>query len=206
MRAILPTILDTRYESIWAWERRRAKTVAKRVVKIPDITVWTVMIPLVFLLNILKYKRTSETFVLNILFTKRLALEAALDMAKKGQSRQDAIERIVDKTGDILASDKKGVYSDNIRRRQMEEINLLIDHYLKLLEAEGRTYESLVKNTYPTKNDYEAFLRQLTSAEKAVNKAAIQTVGKTETASVIISEMEEATESARAAEAEKIFS
>ena len=88
----------------------------------------------------------------------------------------------------------------------MNEINLLIDHYLKLLDAEGRSYESLVKNTYQAKEDYEAFLRELTLAEKAVNRAAIRTVGQSETATELVSEMEEATERARSDEAEKIFS
>jgi len=87
----------------------------------------------------------------------------------------------------------------------MNEINLLLDHYLKLLEAEGNSYESVVKNAYQTRDNYEAFLRELTLTEKAVNRAAIQTVGKTETASELISGMEKATEGIRTKEAEKIF-
>lgn len=206
MRGILPTFADTKYNIIRSEERRLAKAVAKKIVKIPEITVWAFMIPFIFVFSFLKYKRTSETFALNFLFTKRLALDAALDIIKKGLQRQDVVVRINDKTRDILASDTQGVYSENIRMKQMNEINLLLDHYLKLFEAEGKNYKSLVKNAYQTQDNYGTFLQQLTAAEKAVNRAALQTVGKSETAHEIISEMENATERIRTEEAKIIFS
>lgn len=206
MRGILPTFADTKYNIIRSEERRLAKAVAKKIVKIPEITVWAFMIPFIFVFSFLKYKRTSETFALNFLFTKRLALDAALDIIKEGLQRQDVIVRINDKTRDILASDTQGVYSEKIRMKQMNEINLLLDHYLKLLEAEGKNYKSLLKNAYQTQDNYRTFLQQLTAAEKAVNQAALQTVGKSETAHEIISEMENATESIRTEEAKIIFS
>ena len=206
MRGILPTFVDTKYSIIHSRERRLAKAVARSIVKMPEITIWAFMIPFIFFFIFLRYKRASETFVLNFLFTKKLALDAALDIIKKGQSRQDVLARIEDRTSDILAADKGGVYSEKIRRQQMNEINLLLDHYLKLLEAEGNSYESLIKNAYQTQDNYEAFLRELTLAEKAVNRVAIQTVGRTEDATELVSGMEKAAERIRTQQAEKIFS
>jgi len=206
MKRILPTVIDTKHDIILSQERRLAKAVARRVVKTPDVTVWAFMIPLIFIFNFLRYWRAREAFVLNFLFTKKLALDAALDIVKKGQSRQEVLAQIDDKTGDILTSDTKGIYSDKIRSKQMNEINLLLDHYLKLLEAEGKSYESLVKDAYQAQDNYAAFLHELTLAEKQVNRTALQTVGTTEEASELISGMERATERIRAEEAEKIFS
>jgi len=206
MRGILPTFVDTKYSIIHSRERRLAKAVARSIVKMPEITIWAFMIPFIFFFIFIRYKRASETFVLNFLFTKKLALDAALDIIKKGQSRQDVLARIEDRTSDILAADKGGVYSEKIRRQQMNEINLLLDHYLKLFEAEGNSYESLIKNAYQTQDNYEAFLRELTLAEKAVNRVAIQTVGRTEDATELVSEMEKAAERIRTQQAEKIFS
>jgi len=206
MRRIMPTYVDTKYDIIRSQEPRLAKAVARRVVKMPDVSVWAFIMPFVFIFIFVRYKRANETFVLNFLFTKKLALDAARDIVKEGQSRQDVLAGIDDKTRDILASDRGGIYSEKIRRQQMNEINLLLDHYLKLLDAQGNNYQSLVKNTYQTRDNYEAFLRELTLAEKAVNRAAIQTVGKTEGASELVSGMEEATEIVRTEEAEKIFS
>jgi len=205
MRGILPTFVDTKHKIIHSQERRLAKAVARSIVKMPDITIWAFMIPFIFIFNFLRYKRVSETFVLNFLFTKKLALDAALDIMKNDQSRQDVLARIEDRTSDILAADRGGVYSDKIRRQQMNEINLLLDHYLKLLDAQGNNYQSLVKDAYQTQDNYTAFLRELTLAEKAVNRVAIQTVGRTEAASELVSGMEKAAEGIRIEEAEKIF-
>lgn len=205
MRGILPTFLDTKYNIIHSQERRLAKAVARSIVKMPEITIWAFMIPFIFFFIFLRYKRASETFVLNFLFTKKLALDAALDIMKNDQSRQDVLARIEDRTSDILAADRGGVYSDKIRRQQMNEINLLLDHYLKLLDAQGNNYQSLVKDAYQTQDNYTAFLRELTLAEKAVNRVAIQTVGRGEAASELVLGMERAAEGIRAEQAEKIF-
>jgi len=205
MRRILPTFLDTKYNIIHSQERRLAKAIARSVVKMPDITVWAFMIPFIFVFIFLRYKRASETFVLNFLFTKKLALDAALEIMKNDQSRQDVLARIEEKTSNILAADKQGVYSDRIRRQQMNEINLLLDHYLKLLDAQGNNYQSLVKDAYQTQDNYTAFLRELTLAEKAVNRVAIQTVGRGEAASELVLGMERAAEGIRTEQAEKIF-
>ncbi|MFC1940551.1 NF038143 family protein [Chloroflexota bacterium] len=206
MRGILPTVLDTKYDSILAWEKRLAKAVAARVVKIPQLTVWAFMIPFIFILNFFRYKRGSATFSLNFLFTKKLALEGALDIAKKGEQQQDVIMRIEEKTASILAPDTRGVYSSGIRQKQMSEIKLLLEHYLKLLEAEGKTFESMVRNAYKNAEQYKAFLRELARAEKAVNQEALQAVGKDKAARKMVSEMEKTANSIRASEAENIFS
>lgn len=204
MGKILPTVLDTKYENILSQERSLAKAVAKAVIGPNPVGAWDIVIPLVFLYNFLRFKRAREIFTLNFLFTKKLALEAAFDMIKKGESREEAIIRIKDKTSNILASDKEGIYSSKIRQKQMKEIDLLIDHYCKLLRAEDRDYASMVRSTYQTRKHYTNFLGQLIRAEKEVNRAARQAVGTT-AAPAIISRMEEAVDRIRASEVEKIF-
>lgn len=204
MRRILPTVLDTKYESILSRERSLAKAVTSAVIELQPLTVWDITIPLIFLHNFLRFRRTREIFTLNFLFTKKLALEAAVDMIKKGQGKEEAMAQIRDKTRDILASDKKGVYSQKIRQKQMKETDLLIAHYRKLLEAEGKDYGSMMKNAYKSWEKYAAFLGQLKGAEEEVNRAAQQTV-RTATASDLVSRMEIATERIRRAQAEKIF-
>jgi hypothetical protein len=204
MGKLLPTVLDTKYENILSRERSLAKTVANVVIGQNQVAVWDVLIPIVFLFNFLRFKRAREVFALNFLFTKKLALQAAFDMTKKGQSKEEALTQVKSKTSHILASDKQGVYSIKIRQKQMREIELLLDHYHRLLTAEGKDYESMVKNTYRIREDYVTFLKQLELAEKEVNRAATQTLG-TSSAPDIVSKMEEATDRRRTAEAERIF-
>jgi hypothetical protein len=204
MRKILPTILDTKHENILSHERSLAKAVASAVIESRPPTVWEITIPILFILNLFKFKRSREIFALNFLFTKKLALEAAYYTIKDGQSKEEAMVRIKEKTKEILASDNKEIYSQKIRQKQLKEMGLLIDHYRKLLDAEGKDYASMVKSSYHTHENYNAFIARLKQAEKEVNLAAQQTV-KVATASDFVSKMEKATERIRAARAEKIF-
>ena len=204
MRKLLPTILDTRYENILTQENTVAKAVARRVIGQNPVTVWDVLIPIVFVFNVLKFKRAREIFTLNFLFTKKLALQGAFDMIKTGQNREDALSQIRDRTSQILASDKKGIYSIKIRQKQMREMELLLDHYFRILNAEGKDYVSMVKHAYGTRQNFAAFVKELEGIEKEVNRAAGQTV-KTASAPDIILKMEESTARLRAAEAENIF-
>jgi plasmid maintenance system killer protein len=204
MGKLLPTILDTKYENIISKERSLAKTVANAVIGQNQVAVWDVLIPIVFLFNFLRFKRAREIFALNFMFTKKLALQGALDMIRRGQSKEDALAQIKKKTSDILASDKEGVYSIKIRQKQMKEIELLVEHYHKLLNAEGKDYATMVKNTYKDREDYAAFIAQLEQVEEEVIRAATQTV-KTSSASGIVSKIEETTDRVRAAEIERIF-
>jgi predicted RNase H-like HicB family nuclease len=142
---------------------------------------------------------------LNFLFTKKLALEAAFTMVDKGKSREEAREQIKEKTGNILAGDKAGLYSNKIRQKQLREMDLLIEHYCRLLNAEGKDYPSLVKNAYPSREEYVAFLEELEQAEREVYQAAHQTV-KSSSSREIASKMEEATARVRRAELDRLFS
>jgi len=204
MGKLLPTVLDTKYENILAKERSLAKTVANAVIGQNPVAVWDVLIPIVFLFNFLKFKRARETFALNFMFTKKLALEAAFSMIKKDLNKEEAMTQIKDKTSHLLASDQKGIYSVKIRQKQMREVELLVDHYHRLLNAEGKAYPSMVKHGYGSRKDYAAFLKQLEQAEKEVNRAATQTL-RTSSAAEIVSKMEEAADRVRSAEVERIF-
>jgi len=204
MGKLLPTILDTKYENILAQENTVAKSVARSVIGESSVTVWDVLIPIIFVFNVLKFKRAREIFALNFLFTKKLALQGAFDMIKTGQSREDSLAQIRNRTSEILASDKKAIYSIKIRQKQMREVELLLDHYTRLLNSEGKDYSSMIRNAYLTRKGYVAFAKQLEGIEKEVNRAAGQTV-KTASAPDIILKMEEATARLRAAEAETIF-
>lgn len=200
----MPTVLDTKYKSILTGEQSLARAVAISVVKTKPLTVWEVTIPIIFILTYMRRKSSREIFTENFLFTKKLALKAALEMIKKGQPREEVMPRIEEKTSSLLTSVKDGIYSEEIRQMQLKEIGLLIDHYCKLLKAEGKDRVSLVINAYKSQKDYSIFLGQLKEAEKQVTHAARQTLG-VQTDPEIVFRMEEATDRARTAEAEKIF-
>lgn len=83
-------------------------------------------------------------------------------------------------------------------------MELLIDHYRKLLEADGNDYPSMLKSAYSTYENHAAFLNRLKRVENEVNRAAQQSVREI-TATDFVSKMEKATERVRMARARRIF-
>jgi hypothetical protein len=144
----LPIALATKYEMILSRERSWAQAITAKVMRPKPLTVWDVMIPIIFIMNYMDSKKRRELFAENLMFTKKLALEAARDLLGKGQSREQVSAMIEQKTSSVLASENTGIYSEEIRQSQIKEIDVLIDHYLKLLNAEGKDYSSLVINAY----------------------------------------------------------
>ena len=200
----LSVSLKQKYDLILARERALANSVARSVVAPRPFGVWDFMIPVIFILNFMKSKQIRELFIQNYIFTKQLALQAAFDIVKKELSREEVLARIGSKTDEILASEAREIYSNEIRREQLKEIELLIDHYRKLLESDGDDYTSFVAGGYQNGHSYSIFLEQLMAAEKKVSAAAQQTLGnKADTAA--LSRIEAATARLRMAEVEKIF-
>ena len=196
--------LGKKCKRIFSKEQSLARTVAHTVIKSRPISVWEFMIPLLLIFSFAKSKETREIFTQNFLFTKRLALKAARDIIEKGEQKKEALSRIEEETKGLLTSIKEGVYSEEVRLKQMAEITLLVDHYCLLIDAEGNDYASWVINAYQRPENYLAFLEKLKRAEKEVYGAAMQTVG-TQTSAEMVAKMEKSTENVRMAAVEKIF-
>ena len=196
--------LRKKYREIFSRERSLAQTVSHVMIKARSISVWEFLIPILLIFNFAKSKEIKEIFIQNFLFTKELALKGAQDMKNEGVSRQETLSRIEQKTQKLLESIKENIYSEEVRKKQMEEINLLLDHYSRLFEAEGKDYKAWLTHAYENLESYMAFLDSLKSAEKEVYLAAMKTVGSQRNTEMVV-KMEGTTERVRVAAAEKIF-
>jgi len=197
-------VLEAKYRAILAQERSWAVSVARIVIKPRPISVWEVMIPVLLVFSYAKTKSEKEVIIQNLLFTKELALKAALDIAKNGRNREEVMSPIEDKTSSLVHTVKDGIYSEEIRQKQLKEINLLIDHYCRLLRAEGENYASLVINAYQAPEPFTNFLAQLKGLEKEVNLAAMRTL-RSRADPELVARMEETTDRVRMVAAQKIF-
>lgn len=205
LRNILPRILDTKCNNIRQAEKSLAEAVAFEVLGGYQAGVWDFIMPPLLVVNLLRHKRKREAFILNFLFTKKIALETARDMVERNVSRDAAMQMAEEATGKVLASDTKGVYADKVRQRQLREIELLAGHYYKLIITEGKTYEEMVEEAYSERREYLDFVRRLNQAEKEVNHAALATVGRNEASLNFINKMEKAVEKIRQTDADKYF-
>ena len=199
-----PKAVDTKYKIILEHERSMAQAIAGSLIQSKPISVWEIMIPVIFILNFAKLKQSREVFIQNHLFTKNKALKAAFDMFKKGLNRQEVMDSIESQTKKTLSSVPDSIYSDEIRREQITEIELLVDHYSKLFEAFGEDYATLVIGAYQTRENYAAFFEQLKAAENDVMTAARRTLGD-QADGQAAGRLAEITDQVRVAGVDKIF-
>jgi hypothetical protein len=68
------------------------------------------------------------------------------------------------------------LYTDKIRRKQLLEIEFLMNHYLDLFNTDGSSYQAVIKAKYPSRGRYQEFLNRLQKTEEEVIQAAIGTV------------------------------
>jgi hypothetical protein len=196
--------LKKKYDIILSHETAIARSVALATLKPKPFSVWEVLIPIIFIFGYMKSKETREVFAQNVLFTKKMALQAAFDMSKKGRTRETEMERVRSKTSDMIASIPGGIYSDEIRKEQLKEIDLLVDHYCLLLNSTGDDYNSLVFNAYQTPEGLANFYEQLQKAEEGVGRAARNTLGDSADTPTL-ERMNTALRSSRIKQTEKIF-
>ncbi len=200
----MPADLKKKFDIILSREQALAKSVALTALTPKPLSVWEVLIPILFILHYMKSKQDRDIFSQNLLFTKKLALEAAFAMLKNGQSKEAAVAGVDSKTKGLVSSVPDGLYSEEIRSEQMKEIDYLIDHYCKLLEADGDDYGALIVNAYHRHDNYLAYLQGLKTAEDRVTRAARQTLGS-RTDTQTLSRIKAATHKARTTQAERIF-
>lgn len=196
--------LKKKYDMILSHESAVARAVAAASIKARPFTVWEVMIPIIFIFGYMKSKETREVFAQNVLFTQKMAMQAAFDILKKGQTREAVMAQIRTKTRDMIASVPGGIYSAEIRQEQLKEIDLLIDHYCRLLDSRGNDYDSLVFNAYQTPDRLSGFFERLQAAEENVGRAARNTLGGSADTQTL-ERMKAAMKKTRLKETEKIF-
>jgi len=164
--------------NIWQCEVRQADRVANVLTKTSKAKLgWrTLLLPL-FLTDYFRHFGRKRRTRKNLLFTKQLAFDAAKNVYKTGEPAWE-IRKYEIKTQEILDKEKKGLYTDKIRRKQLVEIEFLMNHYLDLFNADGSSYQAVIKTKYPSRGRYQEFLNRLQKIEEDVIQAAITTVRK----------------------------
>jgi len=166
----------TNMRNIWQHEVRQAARVASVLTETSKVKFgWrTLLLPL-FMVDYFRHLGRMRRTRKNLLFTRQLAFEAAKNVQKTKEPAWE-IRRYEIKTQEILDKEKKGLYTDKIRRKQLLEIEFLMNHYLELLDSDGSNYHDLIKTKYPSKGKYLEFLNKLKKTEAEVIQAAITTV------------------------------
>lgn len=182
---------------ILAQERRLATFVARHVIEKPELSIWMILIPIIFVhffFRLNKVANGRKEFVRNFMITRQRALEAALEGLKTGQSPDpNQLCRI--------SSSPEATYQE-----YTAWLKVLVQHYEKLLQAEGNSVDGLIRSVYQTRSSYLLFLHQLHRAEKQFNAALTPHLDASLTdVTTIIDTMERQSQVYRREEAEGIF-
>ena len=194
--------------TIWNHEVNQANKIARSLVDDKRNKFgWRILLPPDFLIRYIYYKKNLILTRKNLLFTKRMAFDAAKEIVGGG-SHATQIRLVEIKTKKLLDRERKGYYTEKLRRKQLNEIALLVDHYLNLLNSKGKNHAELVRAQYPSKEKYVSFLNKLQEAEQRVIQAAITSMkrGSRQERVAWFTRLTTASKQAREEEVEQIFS
>jgi len=168
--------MEKKHHIILEAEESFARAVALGVHVKKPLSAWHFLLPGIFIFDFLRRSNEMRRYSALFLFPRKLALDGALDIIK-GEERKKILLQIEEKMREWLSS--SNLYSEKLHRSHMEEISMLIDHYSKLLYADGKNYPALVQNTYRTQETYEAYLHRLTATEQEIDLAIAEIHGDT---------------------------
>ncbi len=164
--------------AIWKHEKREANQISRVLIQDQAVKInWRVILLPLFLMDIINYRQRLRVLRKNLLYTRKLAFEAAENI-NKGEERGWQVRRIEIKTQEALDGDKRGQYTEKIRRKQLSEIEPLITHYVDLINTGKSSYPEMIKALYPNRSQYLTFLNSLYKLEEEVIQASITTTRK----------------------------
>lgn len=158
--------LSRKYWIIHEEENQFARTLAIYIRSKMPQPKWHLLIPFKFLYEFLSTRRLGDDLFRNAMFFKIMALKSAyrLYMDENAQSlRQEFSDKLQEKleTLNLNTSKAHEIY--------LELIDLFVDHYHRLMSAQGKTYKELLKNGYNgDASEYEAFLDRVGQLEEAI--------------------------------------
>lgn len=184
----MPLNLREKYDIILTHEQQFAYRLAKDVVKKPEVSVWMILLPVLFVHHMMKmsqYKEGIHTFANNILGTKTKALDKVLRDVETG-SIQDygPAEYFPDVP---LESETERA----LAVKQIAVLKLMEKHYRTLLEQSGNALEDLVRGAYGSSGAYRFYLNKLAEAEDEINRHLRENFHTSEESGSVMSRIEE---------------
>ena len=166
-----------KYKMILMTEEQMAREVTLGVIVTRPLTVWHYIIPGMFIIDFLRRGSALRKYTDHFMFPRKLAIDSAQALAQ-GEDEADVSSHIENETRFWLNS--LDLYTHGLLDAQLAVIKLLIDHYARLLKAEGVSIYALIKAAYENRNRFQAHIDELTAAEAEVDRELIVKLGESE--------------------------
>ncbi len=184
-------------DSILSYESKLANKTAAQIIDKPKLSFWMILIPVIFVFYFYKLQQFAagkKGFVENIMLARQQALDEAV--ASLELNRKANIKHLVEMSN----------VPDTVETEYSQWINILLNHYLELLQVDGDSFETLVKTRYKDRGAYLLFLNRLNNAEKRFNHALLSQLEQSvEGSADVIQKMERTLENFRREDAKAIF-
>ncbi len=190
-------MIDALKPLILEHERDQARQLASEIIFRPQLSVWMVLIPVIFVYyfwRLQRYSQGSRDFLQNYLQPREDALEEACQALREG--RKPDVGPLIPHSH--LPKEAVQPYAAWLR--------LLVEHYTDLLKAGGKGADGCIRKAYGNRTHYLLYLNRLKKAETRLNEALMP--GLTADNSDVpetIQRMEACCEKLRRKEAARIF-
>lgn len=158
-------------------DEKLAREVTLGVIVTRPLTVWHYIIPGMFIIDFLRRGSALKKYTELFMFPRKRAVDAAQALAQ-GQSEADVFEHVENETRSWLNS--LGLFTPGLLQAQVAAINLLSEHYGKLLKEEGYSVYALIKAAYQTRENLRNFFDELTAAEAEVDRELLVKTGESD--------------------------
>lgn len=191
-----PTELSRRRELILAHEEEFARRLALAVIDRPRLSVWMILIPIVFVFYFQQFHRFNagrKSFADHYLLSRRRALDAVF--------RGMETETPPDVDGIVAMARLPELRRATYRRL----VEALVEIYADVLKGGGETYDDLVRASFRNRGEYLLSLNRLAQAETALNRELRADMDPADDVGSVVEKMETRSRELRAADAERIF-
>jgi hypothetical protein len=168
-------VIMEKYDMILAAEEQFAREVTLGVIVQRPLTVWHYLIPGMFIIDFLRRGSAIRQYTRHFMYPRKLAIDTAQATI---QGQDEAILRSHIEEDIRTWLNALNLYTPALHQAQAEVVDLLTDHYSRLLNAVGDNYHLLIKNAYQNRERFKIYLDQMTSAEKEVDIEITKKLGE----------------------------
>jgi hypothetical protein len=166
-----------KYKMILMTEEKLAREVTLGVIVTRPLTVWHYIIPGMFIIDFLRRGSALRKYTQHFMFPRKLAIDAAQALVQ-GEDEAAVSSHIESETRSWLNS--LDLYTPGLFDAQLTVIKLLIEHYGKLLNADGVSVYALIKAAFERRDNFQKHIDELTAAEAEVDRELIAKLGETD--------------------------
>jgi hypothetical protein len=191
-----------KYKMILMTEEQMAREVTLGVIVTRPLTVWHYIIPGMFIIDFLRRGSALRKYTEHFMFPRKRAIDAAQALAQ-GQDEAAVSSRLENETRLWLNS--LDLCTPGLLDAQLAVIKLLVDHYARLLNADGVSIYALIKAAYESRDRFQGHIDKLTAAEADVDRELIAKLGESEKLNAKISAEQKQLEERRRKIVEEVF-